>query len=300
MNTADFDKFDNEEYKQFINPSIVEKDLQTLVGIIKGIKSDKKITEIEKKGVQKWINETKIYEERNPYKGIINLLRESLTDEILTEEECENIIWFCNQYLDKSGHYSAITAGIQRLIGILMGISIDNEINYDEIRYLKDWLDENEYLKNTYPYDEIYNLTLNVILDKKITEEEHKAVLDFCKSIVGNSDDSTNNDLIQSLKTGFYQIDPDIIVQEKTFCITGVSRILKRREIAEKIELYGGFVVNSVSSKLNYLIVCDEKNSCWAFTCYGKKIEQAMAHRKQGSNLVIVHEFDLYDALENL
>ena len=60
--------------------------------------------------------------------------------------------------------------------------------------------------------------------------------------------------------------------------------------------MYGGFVVNTVSSKLNYLIVCDEKNSCWAFTCYGKKIEQAMKQRKQGSNLVIVHEFDLYDA----
>lgn len=300
MNTANFDHFDNQSHKQFTNPAIVEKDLQTLVGIINGIKSDKKITEIEKSEVEKWLNSTREYENKNPYKEIINILRESLADDILTEDECENIIWFCNQYIEKSGYYTAITAGIQNLIGILKGISIDKEINYDELRYLKDWLDDNEYLKNTYPYDEIYNLTLNVILDKKITEEEHHSLMEFCNSITGNLDNNTNESLVQSLKTGFYQIDPEIIIQEKTFCITGVSQTYKRREIAERIEMYGGFVTNSVSSKLNYLIVCDEKNSCWAFTCYGKKIEQAMKHRKQGSNLVIVHEFDLYDTLESL
>lgn len=300
MNTANFDKFDNQEHKQFINPAIVEKDLQTLIGIIEGIKSDKKITESEKSEIQKWINTTREYEDKNPYREIISLIRESLADDILTDEECENIIWYCNQFIDKKGYYTVITAGIQRLIGILKGISIDNEINYDELRYLKDWLDDNEYLKNTYPYDEIYNLTLNVILDKKITEEEHKAVLDFCKNVSGDLTENSNENLIQSLKMGFYQIDPEIFIQEKTFCITGVSQTYKRREIAEKIEMYGGFVVNTVSSKLNYLIVCDEKNSCWAFTCYGKKIEQAMKQRKQGSNLVIVHEFDLYDALESL
>ncbi|MFT3919617.1 BRCT domain-containing protein [Cloacibacterium sp.] len=300
MNTANFDKFDNQEHKQFLNPAIIEKDLQTLVGIISGIKSDNKITELEKSEIQKWINSAREYENRNPYQEVIKLLRESLSDEVLTEEECENIIWFCNQYIDKKGYYTAITAGIQRLIGILMGISIDNEINIEELRYLKDWLDDNEYLKNTYPYDEIYNLTLNIILDKKITEDEHKTILDFCKSITGDSENSSNNSLIETLKMGFYQIDPEIKIQEKTFCITGVSQTYKRREIAEKIELYGGFVVNSVSSKLDYLIVCDEKNTCWAFTCYGKKIEQAMKHRKNGVNLIIVHEFDLFDTLESL
>lgn len=300
MDTSKFDKFDNQEYKQFINPALVEKDLQTLVGVITGIKSDKKITELEKTEIHKWINSTREYENRAPYNEIINLLRESLSDDILTEDECENIIWYCNQYINKKGYYTAITAGIQRLIGILKGISIDNEINYDELRYLKDWMDDNEYLKNTYPYDEIYNLTLNVIVDKKITEEEHKDLLLFCRGVSGDLNDDSNNNLIQTLKTGFYQIDPEIIIQEKNFCITGVSQSYKRREIAEKIEMYGGYVVNSVSSKLNYLIVCDEKNTCWAFTCYGKKIEQAIKHRKQGSQLIIVHEFDLYDMLESL
>lgn len=43
----------------------------------------------------------------------------------------------------------------------------------------------------------------------------------------------------------------------------------------------GGFVVNNVNKKLNYLVVCDEKNTCWAFTCYGRKIEEAINIEKK-------------------
>ena len=40
MDTKKFDEFDNSSFKKFSNPSIIEKDLQTLVGILQGIKSD--------------------------------------------------------------------------------------------------------------------------------------------------------------------------------------------------------------------------------------------------------------------
>jgi NAD-dependent DNA ligase len=86
---------------------------------------------------------------------------------------------------------------------------------------------------------------------------------------VGDTLGSTSNtELISTLKTGFLQIDPIITIPESTFCITGVSKKFKRREIAEKIELYGRYIVENVRAKLNYLIVCNEKNNCWAFTCY--------------------------------
>lgn len=102
-------------------------------------------------------------------------------------------------------------------------------------------------------------------------------------------------DTVLPLSGGYYQIDPQIEFQERTFCVTGLSKKYRRKEIAERIELHGGYVQNNISGKLNYLVVCDEKNSCWAFTCYGRKIEEAMNHRRQGKQLIIVHEFDLYD-----
>ncbi len=300
MDTKKFDNFDNGSFKRFSNPSLIEKDLQTLVGIIKGIKSDSVINDKEHSEVAAWINSHKAYEDKQPYKEVIDIIRQALADNILTHEESENIIWFCNQYINKTGYFDAITSGIQSLTGIIKGIAIDNEINIKELEYLDQWLEEHDFLKNTWPYDELYNLTTNIIQDRIITTEEHEALLNFCKALVGDKEDSSNSALISSLKTGFYQIDPTITIQENIFCITGNSKKFKRREIAEKIELYGGFVVDNVSSKLNYLVVCDEKNSCWAFTCYGRKIEEAIKHRKQGTKLLIVHEFDLYDTLEGL
>ena len=140
----------------------------------------------------------------------------------------------------------------------------------------------------------------NIIKDKIITKEEHEDFLKFTKALVGENHNTSNSNLIESIKTGFYQIDPSIIIQEKTFCITGISKQYKRRELVEKIELYGGYVIDKINLKTNYLIVCDEKNTSWAFTCYGRKIEEAIKLRKQGLELILVHEYDFYDALEDL
>lgn len=300
MDTQKFYDFDKASYKKFSDPIIVEKNLQTLLGIILGIQSDQIISDKEYDKVTSWINSNKEFEYKQPYKEIIDIIRLSLADKILTQEEVENITWYCNQYISKTKYFDVITHGIQKLVGIVKGITIDDKINIKELEYLDRWIDENEYLKNTYPYDEIYNLVTRIIQDHAITFEEHDTLLNFCKAITGNNLSETNSELVNSLKTGFYQIDPTINIQENTFCITGISKKYKRQEIAEKIEMYGGYMMNKVSAKLNYLVVCDEKNSCWAFTCYGRKIEEAIKHRKKGANLIIVHEFDLYDTLENL
>jgi NAD-dependent DNA ligase len=300
MDTSRFDNYDNRSFQRFSNPALIEKDLQILVGIISGIKSDNVISDTEYEEVISWINAHREYEDKQPYKEVIDIIRAALADNVLTHEESENIIWFCNQYINKTGYFNIITSGIQKLTGIIKGIAFDNEINHKELEYLDNWMEENDYLKNTYPYNELYNLVTNIIQDKMITEEEHYSLLSFCKALVGEENDNSNEAMLSSLKTGYYQIDPLIAVQEKTFCITGVSKKYKRRDIAEKIDLFGGYVVDNVSSKLDYLVVCDEKNNCWAFTCYGRKIEEAIKHRKQGRELIIVHEYDLYDTLESL
>lgn len=49
-------------------------------------------------------------------------------------------------------------------------------------------------------------------------------------------------------------------LQGKTFVITG-TLALPRDEAAQIIEAHGGKVLSSVSSKLNYLVVCDDAGS---------------------------------------
>lgn len=300
MDTKSFEKFDDREHLRYINPGIVEKDLRTLVAIFEGINSDDLFNEIENSQIYNWINELKIYEDRQPYKDIINTIRYSLSDGVLSLDEIESIVWFCQQYIQKNGYYTQLTAGIQRLIGLLKGISIDNDVNAKEIHYISNWLEEHDYLKNTYPYDEIYSLITNIVRDQVISVDERNDLLEFCKLFTDESAAESGNNFTKSIKQGFYQIDPDIIIQEKNFCITGLSLKFKRKEIAEKIELFGGFVTNTVTSNTDYLIVCDEKNVAWSFTCYGKKVEKAISLRKQGKLISIIHEFDLYDKFLSL
>lgn len=35
-------------------------------------------------------------------------------------------------------------------------------------------------------------------------------------------------------------------------------------------------------------------NPCWAYACYGRKVEQAIGLRKAGSQLLLVHEADFW------
>ena len=44
-------------------------------------------------------------------------------------------------------------------------------------------------------------------------------------------------------------------------------------------------------------MVCDGGNEFWAFSCYGRKVEQAYEQRRKGHHIVIVHERDFWDAL---
>lgn len=298
MDTQKFDFFDAGAFKQFTNPAQIEKDLQTLVGILEGIKSDHLINQVEHQGVLEWVNQRKNYENKQPYDHIISKIKSALADDVLTFEECDDIIWMCEQYIEHNGYYNQLTLGIQKLLGIVQGISLDNLIKEVEIRFLDQWLKENDYLKNTYPYDELYAFT-TYILDKKVVERDvHEKALQFMNALSCSSS-SSSKVLVDSLNANIWQLDPEVIIPEKTFCITGISIYQPRKAIAEKVELFGGYVTDNIVQSLDYLVVCSQKNECWAFTSYGRKVEKAVELRKKGKQINIIHENDLYDAFEN-
>ena len=69
--------------------------------------------------------------------------------------------------------------------------------------------------------------------------------------------------------------------------------------MAETVRGFGGMVQSAVNRKTNYLIVGTAGNPCWAYACYGRKIEEAMQLRKEGVNVVIVNETDFWDAVDD-
>jgi NAD-dependent DNA ligase len=102
-----------------------------------------------------------------------------------------------------------------------------------------------------------------------------------------------------ALITGICAACPDIEIRDRLFCFTGRSQKCSRQELACRIERCGGRFSKAVARDVDYLVVGADGNPCWAYACYGRKVETAIKYRKQGFRILLVHEYDFWDAVED-
>jgi len=198
-----------------------------------------------------------------------------------------------------------VTSDIQKLEGVLHGIISDNVITSEEMLGLKAWINENEHLAKTYPYDEVYSLALAVMADGIVSEQEQAMLKAFFSEFADiKSSEIINVAEIQRVKAeinihGICSTCPEIVFPNKIFCFTGTSSKTTRQGFANIVTSIGARFVNNVTQETNYLVIGNDGNPCWAFSCYGRKVEQAVKLRKSGLGILIIHEHDFWDALED-
>ena len=126
-----------------------------------------------------------------------------------------------------------------------------------------------------------------------------KDIYSLCrvKIIKGRKIQNDQEILINQKVSKKYKLYDQIEIEGKIFCFTGSSEKASRKEIAANIQKHGGVFTPSVTQKTDYLIVGNEGNPCWAFSCYGRKVEKAVGLRKKGINIQIVNEDDFWNAL---
>lgn len=291
------------DYQKYMKPAEIEKAVNTLSGILQGVTIDNLINVTELNEFLNWVELHRVFSNRQPFKEIFEVIDTVMEDGVLTDEEVEDLLYVCTNMSSDSSYYGIITAGVQELEGILHGILADNEISDDEIKGLSNWISENDFLKGTYPFDEIDSLLLSVLSDKVITQEEKERLMVHFSSFVDMSKSNNIDSLhLSELKkqyqiTGICAACPDIKIQDRLFCFTGASAKASRDEIAERIIGRGGYFKSSVTDKTNYLVVGNDGNPCWAFSCYGRKVEKAMSMRREGHPILIVNEVDFWDVM---
>lgn len=294
---------DDMSYFQYSFKSMLDKAIHTLEGIVKGIAIDGKINKSEINELNSWCNDYAEFSNHSPFNELIPIIKEAIADEILTKEESEGILWFAKNLTTPNLYFDIINADIQRLQGILHGVLADNKIEEEELKQLRCWIDENIHLKGSYPYDEIESIIATVMSDGKIDPSEQNLLKVFFSEFVSIPTNSTidQNELSQLKQSitlpGICAFCPEIEFDSRLFCFTGISSRASRSVIAKEIEVAGGTYIDNIRQDLNYLIIGNNCNPCWAFSCYGRKVEQAIAYRKKGINIVIVHENDFWDAL---
>lgn len=188
------------EYRRFTSKSEFDKAIHTLEGILKGIALDTKINSKEIEELNHWCILHRRFLHKSPFKELIPLIEQSIADNEITIEEREDILWVCNNCKAGNQYFDVITSDIQRLQGLLHGILSDNEINQEEISGLKDWLNENEHLASTFPYDEVYSLVVSVLADGKLDEQEKKLLEVFFTEFIDTQSSYNINKLDLELK----------------------------------------------------------------------------------------------------
>lgn len=295
-----------DEFRRFTTPAELHKAVNTLKGIVAGITTDEKISEDEINELSHWCLCHANLIDRHPFNELIPLIQSVYEDGIISESEAKDIVWLCNNFVSDADYYNLVTSSLQFLCGMIHGILADNEISDGEIYMLKKWTTANDFLSGSYPFDEIESLLLSILADGIVTEDERNSLKAFLSNFVDlkssyNLDDAE----IASLKEhysigGICAACQEIDFDGNLFCFTGQSLKAERKEIADLIVSHGGKFNNNLTNKTRYLIVGNNGNPCWAFSCYGRKVEEAIERRKNGQLLTIVNEVDFWDSLEDL
>lgn len=290
---------EHREYLKFSGQSRLDKAINSLLGLIEGIAADGKVTAGEVAFLDLWLQENGDLRNKHPYNELMPVIEEALRDGVLSDAERADILFVCEK-LRSTDFFDAVTADMQRLHGFLGGIMADGVVTEAELRTLSDWVADHDHLKSVWPYDEVESLISTVLRDGKIDADEQRMLKAFFSeflALLDNQTITTPQMLEGTTLTGVCAICPEISFEGKTFCFTGASNRLSRKQFGELVQKLGGLSADGITKKTDYLVIGAEGNPAWAFACYGRKVEKAVMLRKEGVRIVLVHENDFHDAV---
>lgn len=292
---------DHTPYTKFTGRARIEKSINSLLGLIEGISIDHEINSAELSFLDLWLESHQALRELHPFNEIIPTVELALADRVLAEDEHKDLVWLCER-LVSADYFDRITIDLQRLHAVVGGVAADGSISEAELRGLSDWVEEHNYLRGCWPYDEIGSLVTTVLADKVISLQEHEMLFSYFSEFVAILDDRSVKSApleVSSTVSGLCAVCPDIEFQDNTFCFTGASSMYPRQRLTDTVQSLGGKVAESPSKKVDYLIIGADGNPCWAYACYGRKVEKAVELRKAGVKLMIIHESDFHDAVQD-
>ena len=284
------------EYMIFSGPARLHKTLSCLKGILKGITADSKVSADEIVRLKEWIESNAEFKDKHPFTEIFPELSEIMADGAITEEELANLTWLVDQLTVNTAFYDEGTSAIQELHGLMMGILADGKITTEEIEGLSRWIDANAQYKTIWPYDEVESLVTSVLTDKVVDETEQQRLKHLFQEFATWPHRTVLKPETLTL-SGICALTPEIMCPEKVFCFTGESSRCPRAEIEKTIFGKGGKYWDKLTLKTDYLVVGAAGNPCWAYSCYGRKVESAVKNRVKGAKTLIVHENDFWDSV---
>ena len=177
---------------------------------------------------------------------------------------------------------------IDTLIGLSKGLTADGRVDQAEAEFLHNWLVQ-ALQADDHPI--IGNLLIKVesfLEDGVLDDDEASELLCTLRTITG--DETALGEIGKSSTLPLDDPAPRLQFRGQSFLFTGTCAYGTRKDCHAVIRGLGGIVKNTVSRKLDYLVIGSYVTDSWAHETFGRKIEKAMAYRDQGVPIRIVAE----------
>lgn len=184
-----------------------------------------------------------------------------------------------------------VQKAIQEIQGISGMIVYDGLISEEEIAFLEEWLETNNYLATKYPLSDLKKLFESITKDGIITKEERDGVFRFLSNIATGT---KSNPVID----GIFVKKPRIAFKSKSFLFTGDMEFGPREKAETAVLERGGTLCKSCSLKTNYLVVGNLGSDAYKYGRFGTKIEKALSMQKEKkADIMIIRERDFVEAV---
>lgn len=161
------------------------RNINELIGIIKGINFDGIVNDKEVVRLQLWIDKNRnlVYEKKEA--ELITLVGAVIEDGIIDDNEREKMLAYCDMFLKGSIEDAA---KIYELNGIIEGIICDGEVNESEVHHLKSWMDVNGTIVRGHKTSErVCKMVDDILEDGVVTAEEQEQLLRLLSVCINDS-----------------------------------------------------------------------------------------------------------------
>jgi len=181
-----------------------------------------------------------------------------------------------------------LTKSAQSLLGICAGLTADGTLNDQEISFLATWLNQNIEVTTIWPGSAIANRLNMILADGIITSEERAELIALLADISGNEFADTGSAATAGPSVPYDEAE--VVFDGRSFCLTGTFYFGTRAACEKLVEKLGGQALDSVTGKLDYLVVGTGCSDDWANTTYGRKIETALQRKPRYGKPLIISE----------
>ena len=197
---------------------------------------------------------------------------------------------------DEAARRHRLNRALEQLLGIASGIMADGHLHDQEVQFLSTWLRENADVAAAWPGSAVSKAVRDTLADGVITDVERDHLVMVLSEFSGSEFSLAGSvtPMVTSLP-----IDDQVTVQlmHAGVCHTG-EFIYGTRAAVERATLRaGGTPSDSVSKRVEYLVVGTRVSPNWAHTTYGRKIQRAVELQESGHGIEIISERRWLEAL---